>query len=292
MAGTVGGGAVVLLAAAAVAIMRARRRRTPARRPDSAANGKKTSGSSSRDSGVAANPMLVRTLAGDGKDASGDADGARASANTTSNAAARSGPVRMSSAPMRALGGDFGALPAAAFAGDSPSRSGKAAVDRLRVPNFATVSSGGDEPAVFEPRHAALRTSPGLQSAAAVAIAEAAFAGLKPTPDHLLKSDVSAAANDRREASARNLLALAGGFNAAAKVGVGSTSGHASSRRLSSSTTASPESDEDTATAAAAAAAVAGLPPGWAPIWSRSQATWYWRHDATGKTSWEKPSAA
>jgi hypothetical protein len=31
------------------------------------------------------------------------------------------------------------------------------------------------------------------------------------------------------------------------------------------------------------------LPDGWAAVWSRSRSTWYWRHGASGETTWTKP---
>jgi hypothetical protein len=34
-----------------------------------------------------------------------------------------------------------------------------------------------------------------------------------------------------------------------------------------------------------------GLLPGWEPVFSRSKQTWYFKHKASGETSWTKPTA-
>jgi len=45
-------------------------------------------------------------------------------------------------------------------------------------------------------------------------------------------------------------------------------------------------------TGGARAAAEFGLLPGWAPVWSKSRAVFYWRHDGTGEVTWDKPAQA
>jgi hypothetical protein len=35
--------------------------------------------------------------------------------------------------------------------------------------------------------------------------------------------------------------------------------------------------------------AEAGLPPGWAAVWSTSRSVWYWRDANNGEVAWEKP---
>ena len=47
--------------------------------------------------------------------------------------------------------------------------------------------------------------------------------------------------------------------------------------------------DDADPAAAAEADAKADLPPGWAAVWSRSRAMWYWRRG--DETSWTKPTA-
>jgi hypothetical protein len=42
----------------------------------------------------------------------------------------------------------------------------------------------------------------------------------------------------------------------------------------------------------ARAAAEFGLLPGWAPVWSKSRAVFYWKHGGTGEVTWDKPTQA
>jgi hypothetical protein len=61
-----------------------------------------------------------------------------------------------------------------------------------------------------------------------------------------------------------------------------------SSAAKSSRTLDLASSAPDDPAAAAEADAKADLPPGWAAVWSRSRAVWYWRNGS--ETSWTKPS--
>jgi hypothetical protein len=146
-----------------------------------------------------------------------------------------------------------------------------------------------------------------------------AEATLSLTPSELVKPDVIAAIAHRRAASSRDLgaagAALAradSGFDAAALRAAG-TAG--ASRRggavrddkgrlafpvaLASGDGAGARKDGgdgggggggDEGHAAAAEEAAAGLPAGWKPVWSKTQAKFYWACKETGEKVWVKPT--
>jgi hypothetical protein len=68
-----------------------------------------------------------------------------------------------------------------------------------------------------------------------------------------------------------------------------STSGATSWSRPS--TASSTENASASSEAKAEAEAKAGLPEGWAAVYSKTRQTWYWRHEGRGETTWEKPSS-
>jgi hypothetical protein len=260
-------GAIGILTVRAI---RARKLRRALAAGGKAANGKAAGGKARGSDAAAAataasNPMLL-SRAGGGDDAASGAQPA--------SPLARAPPVRMASAPMRAV--------AASAAPQSTAR----APDVLAADDAAS-------PAAFSPLRATARLPAGTTSVAVAALT------LSPTPVHLLKPDVAQVAADRRAASSRDLLALGvpGGFNAAIKA-AGAGGAQASRRRLSSAGAGS-DGDGDAAAASAAASGHAdaddasdGLAPGWAAVWSKSRSTWYWRHADGQQTTWVKPLAS
>jgi hypothetical protein len=74
-----------------------------------------------------------------------------------------------------------------------------------------------------------------------------------------------------------------------------SISGATSWSRPASSAASSAASSTERAAAAPISSAEedeakAGLPEGWAAVYSKSRQTWYWRNEGRGETTWEKPS--
>ena len=143
-------------------------------------------------------------------------------------------------------------------------------------------------------------------------------ADLSLTPSHLVKPDVMAAIAHRRAASSRDLTsagaALArsdSGFDATALKAAGAAgAAHRSGAvrddkgrlafpvsRVSGGDAHKSQGGGDSSGGGggggggdtAADEAAAGLPAGWKPVWSKTQARFYWACKETGEKVWEKP---